>query len=736
MQSLEKLRELRRHLNQQERLLREAEKRAGVDLGRQRDALRKREERSEGRVVIIPRCANLDRRLELEADDIAWLRYYFGPDSGVPDPFVYEFPNHHLEMIEAFANAIKYGGDQSVHAPRGEGKTTFLERLTIKYTLMGVLTYTVLFQATGTLAANSLDTIKSAFQDGDNVLLAEDYPEVCTPVASLGGIAQRANTQLVSGFRHDNGEPFEMCPSKFTWCGQEIIFPKVPGSPSSQAIIATRGLDAAVRGLKKKGRRPQLAAIDDPDTENTARSEEQAKKLEDRIEKAIGGLGSQTRPIARIMLTTIQSRISVSYKFTDPEQKPSWQGKRLRYLLTPPDRLDLWEEFIGMQQDDWRNKTHHAHDFYVANQEEMDRGAVVANPHRRAEGQISALEHYYVEVAKRGQEAVSTEYDGDPPEIQDGFEDELTARAVQFRLSMLDRGCVPSDAVMLVRGIDVGKYRLHWVVKAITADASFYVIDYGVKETHGAERGTDAGTEFAIRQAIRELKSGEDVPEYRRPEIMQADGELLPGELVPISLTLVDSRYFKEGVIAGCRDNGDGWFPSMGHGKSNGCVSTSFRSYQKATDEIKPFDGGYLKYDAATGAWIVHADTDRWKEYEHERWKTPMGKPGAAYIFGSMTDEEKRWADNRLPRDVKEHGNFSKHIVAESLVEIFNNGILQRKWKTKAGYSANHYLDASYLCNVAAALRGIRLMISLTPDQETPRRPAVISPGKTRTARW
>ncbi|MCK8178230.1 hypothetical protein, partial [Erwinia amylovora] len=83
-------------------------------------------------------------------------------------------------------------------------------------------------------------------------------------------------------------------------------------SPAAGSIVDTRGLDAAVRGLKKKGKRPKLAIVDDPYTEDTARSEEQARKLEKRIDAAIGGLGGQRRSIGRVVLTTLQSRTAVS----------------------------------------------------------------------------------------------------------------------------------------------------------------------------------------------------------------------------------------------------------------------------------------------------------------------------------------------------------------------------------------------------------------------------------------
>jgi hypothetical protein len=267
----------------------------------------------------------------------------------------------------------------------------------LKYTLQGMIRFAVLFAATGSAAQDSLESIKQELETNER--LRADYPEVCIPIQALENTPNRAHYQLVTGERHDNGQVYESASSRFSWCDQEIYLPKVPGSPSAGAIIATRGLDAAVRGVKKKGRRVDVACIDDPDTEETARSEEQAKKLEDRIDRAIAGLGSQQRRLARVMLTTLQNRTCVSYKYTDPDQKPSWKPKRFRFLMKPPERADLWQEFVALKQADWVKGTNKAHELYLATREAMDAGALVANPNRFTPAEVSALEFYYSEVA-------------------------------------------------------------------------------------------------------------------------------------------------------------------------------------------------------------------------------------------------------------------------------------------------------------------------------------------------
>lgn len=683
---------------------------------RDRDAERKRQKRAQDKLVIVPPCQDLARRLSFEADDVAWLMYYFGPDSDVADPFWYQFTSQQREMIEAFESAIVYSGDQSIAASRGEGKTTLLERMITKYTLQGILTYSVLFQASGALAENSLDSIKTSIEE--NPLLLADYPEVCVPVAALENTPNRAHYQVVSGTRHDNGEPYEMAQSHFSWCGQEIIFPNVPGSPSAASIIATRGLDSAVRGLKKRGKRPQLAAIDDPDTSESSRSEEQASKLEDRIDKDIGGLGGQQRPIARIMLTTLQSRIAASYKFTDPAQKPSWKGKRFRYLIKEPDRMDLWREYMEIRSLEWQTfaagesedkHCRQSHQFYVDHFEEMNAGAEVANQNRfnpavlpdGSQVELTSLQHYYNEVAKLGEKAVATEYDNDPPEDDGPIESGITPQRIQRQLSGFEKGVAPSECVFLTMGVDVQKNRLYWVVRAWCVDGTSYVIDYGVHQVHGVVRGSDEGLEFAIKRALLELM------EARKEEYCKVGGEVKP-----IDLTLVDSGYQSAAVYQACVEWGLGIYPAKGHGKSNGCTTLNFSEFQKRAAGKEPGDGWFIQSHNVKGVGrikLVHSDTDRWKAFEHQRWMTAPGLPGATYLFGEITDDE-RGNTRKMPQGAKQHfdTHYAHQVTAEVEAEDFVRGKMVRIWKPIR--RDNHYLDASYLTDVAGSILGIRLL--------------------------
>lgn len=673
------------------------------DRRRKRDAERKRGLSKDARLVVIPPCEDRLRRERLEADDIAWLMHYFGPGSGTSSPFTYEFTIQQQQMIEAIRNAILLGGDQALAASRGEGKTTLFERMLLKYTLTGAVGFSVLFAATGSAAQDSLESIKVEVENNEHLLA--DYPEVCVPIAALENTPNRAHYQIVSGRRHDDGKAFEAAQSKFSWCGQEIVFPNVPGSPSAGAIIATRGLDSAVRGVKKKGRRVDVAGIDDPDTEETARSEDQAKKLEDRIDRAIAGLGGQQRRVARVMLTTLQNRTCVSYKFTDPAQKPSWNGKRYKFLVTHPDRTDLWEEYVSLRQADWQNETTTAHEHYVAHRELMDAGAVVANPNRYTQGELSALQFYFDEVARIGHEAVSAELDNCPVEESGPVESGITAQRIQRQVNGYERGVVPPECIKLTRGIDCRKVALHWVVRAWRADGTGFTIDYGVHEVLGTKYGSDEGLDVALKRSILGF-----LDEARGVNYTSVDGEIRD-----VDRTLIDAGWRTDAVYSACAEAGGGVWPVMGIGKSSGCVQANFSELQRTTLDRKPGDGWFLSRRGKL--WLVNADTDRWKAWEHDRWMTGLDKPGCMTLFGEAGAKPER-----LSKDERDHHAYARHITNEVEVEEPFKGTIRRRWKAKS--ENTHWLDASYYANVAAAMEGIRVISSAARQRGANRIPA------------
>lgn len=662
-----------------------------IEERRKADREKKRAERQAVSVVEIRKCQDREWRELLESDVSDWLRWF-----GYHE-FTRQFTAQQLEMIQAILRAIKHGGDQSIAAPRGEGKTSLCEWVLMYATLTGLVQFSVLFAATGADAESSLETIRERF--ASNERLAESYPEVCDPVIALENTAQRARTQTVSGWRHDNGERYENVPSKFSWCGREIRLPDVPGSIAAKALIATRGLDAAVRGMKRGSIRPQVAVIDDPDTEETVNSDDQAAKLEKKIDRNIAGLAGQTRRIGRVMLTTVQNRRCVSFKYTDPAQKPSFHGKRFSFLVTPPTATNLWDDYVAMRQIDWQQGTTHAHEFYAARQAEMDAGAVVGNPWRRGDaGELTALQFYFNEVARIGQDAVDAELQNNPPEESGPVESGITPFRILKKLSGFPHREIPPGCTYISQGIDVGKRYLHWVVRAWKPDGEAgFTIDYGVQQVYGVTTGSEDGLDDAIRDAINQ----------RMEAIAEDPYSDAHGEIMEVGMTLVDARYRTPAIYSTCASLGLGIRPVMAYGRSGGCVKINFSEVLRRTQDRKPGGDGWFESRQSIGdgrsIWMVAIDADRWKAWEHDRWMTAPDKPGCMWLYGMQGDDPKRITGDELEHQRR---HYPAHICAEIEVEETIDGVVKRYWKPKG---ENHWLDASSYSNVAAHMIGVTM---------------------------
>ncbi len=97
----------------------------------------------------------------------------------------------------------------------------------------------MLIGATESAALETLDCIKTELEVNER--LAEDFPEVCYPVAQLEGIANRCAGQLYKGER-----------TRITWTSNEIVLPTVEGSRASGIIVRVAGITGRIRGMKFK----------------------------------------------------------------------------------------------------------------------------------------------------------------------------------------------------------------------------------------------------------------------------------------------------------------------------------------------------------------------------------------------------------------------------------------------------------------------------------------------------
>ena len=93
------------------------------------------------------------RRLRAESDYLYGLREYF------PHKFSNPFTPDQEEMVQAFIERARFGGNQGIAGPRGEGKTTIIVHMTILAILHGLLEFPLIVAATGAHATEILDAI-------------------------------------------------------------------------------------------------------------------------------------------------------------------------------------------------------------------------------------------------------------------------------------------------------------------------------------------------------------------------------------------------------------------------------------------------------------------------------------------------------------------------------------------------------------------------------------------------
>ena len=211
------------------------------------------------------------------------------------------------------------GGLFAMAMPRGSGKTSLCEVACLWALLYGHREFVALIGSDEEHAAGMLESIKAELENSE--ILGADFPEVCHPIRSLEGIHQRASGQLYQGKQTHIG-----------WTAREIVLPTIPGSAASGAIIRVAGITGRIRGMKHKrvdgvSARPSLVLIDDPQTDESARSPSQCANRERILAGAILGLAGPGKKIAGLMTLTVVRPDGLADRILDRAKPTQWQGE-------------------------------------------------------------------------------------------------------------------------------------------------------------------------------------------------------------------------------------------------------------------------------------------------------------------------------------------------------------------------------------------------------------------------
>ena len=634
----------------------------------------------------LPEVVNPDRKAACERNFQLFCESYF------PETYALAWSPDHLKVIEKIETAVLRGGLFALALPRGSGKTTITESAALWSMLYGHREFVVLIGATESAALELLDSLKTELEVNER--LAEDFPEVCYPVAQLEGIANRCAGQLYKGER-----------TRITWTSNEIVLPTVEGSRASGIIVRVAGITGRIRGMKFKrsdGRnvRPSLVVIDDPQTSESAGSLEQTRKRVRVLAGDILGLAGPGQKISGIMPCTIIRPGDMADIILNRNTHPDWNGEKTRMVYRFPSNMKLWEEYAEIRAEALRTEGNFqkATEFYLANREAMDAGAEVSWEARFNHDEVSALQHA-MNLKFQDEAAFQSEYQNDPLPDDTADDSLLSVDEICAKINGLARRRVPLKCDRLTMFVDVQKALLFYVVIAWAEDFSGAVIDYGSwPDQHRHEYSLadanpsiqtlfpKAGFEGALYAALSALTD----------ECLGREWEREDGAVLKIERALVDANWGQstDVVYQFCRQSSHAGVILPSHGRYVGASSKPMTEYRKQQGDRLGFN--WMIPNVAGKRAIRHViyDTNYWKSFIHARLAVPVGDKGSLTLYG------------RIPGA---HQLFAEHLTAEYRVKTQGRGRTVDEWKLKPQSHDNHFLDCVAGCAVCGSMLGASL---------------------------
>jgi len=634
----------------------------------------------------IPAVANPQRKAQAEGSFRFFCETYF------PEVFYFPWSPDHLRVIEKIEKAVRTGGLFAMAMPRGSGKTVLCQTAVLWSALIGASPFVCLIAASAERARDLLENIKIWLET--NPLLADDFPEVAYPIQCLERITNRQKGQ-----KH-KGEP-----TRIDWASDRIVLPTIAGSKASGVVISSSGMKGSdIRGqnyARADGQvvRPQLVLVDDPQTTESAWSPSQSQRREAILAGDVLGMAGPGRKIAGLMACTVIRPADMADNILDREKHPEWQGERTKMVYAFPSNEKLWAKYAEIRADSLRNDGDgsEATEFYRANQEAMDVGAIVAWPQRYNEDELSAIQHA-MNLRYRDEAAFFAEYQNEPI-VEEIGEEMLTAEQIAGKLNGYRPGEIPLGCNHLTMFIDVQQKVLFWMLCGWEENFTGYIVDYGtwpdqrrayftLRDLRAtiSRSAPGAGLEGQVFAALEKLCAERLSRVYRRED----------GAEMRIDRCLIDANWGQstDVVYQFCRQSSFAGILLPSHGKYVGASSVPFSEYKrKRGDRV----GLHWRIPNTIGKRQVRhvlIDTNYWKSFIHARLAVAMGDPGCLSLSG---------------RDEKAHRLLADHLTAEYRVKSLAQGRTVDEWKLRATRPDNHWLDCLVGCAVAASIQGAAL---------------------------
>jgi len=659
----------------------------------------------------IPPVADPARRALCQRDLERFCKLYF------PHLFALDWSDDHLRALKRIETAVLDGGCMAFAMPRGSGKTTICEVACIWALVFGHRTFVALIGASAEAALESITAIKTEFEC--NELLLADFPEVCFPIEQLGGQINKQGGQRCQGER-----------TQIAWLKRKLILPtvRVPAeatglrpqttgrasgassssltshaySLSSGTILQVAGITGRIRGMKHvtaDGRvfRPDLALIDDPQTDSSARSPSQCAKRLKTVAGAILGLPKPGQKMAAFMPCTVIQRGDMADHILDRQKYPDWQGERCKLVYEWPTAKDLWDEYARIRAESLRNSgtIESATEFYRSHRAAMDAGSRVAWPARKEHDELSALQHAMNLRCRMG-DAFFAEYQQEPVDEIAELARLLSPDQLAAQVNRLPRGRAPLATHKITGFIDVQGDLLFWLVAAWSRDFSGAVLDYGTWPEQPIRRFSldnaparlgrpGQSAEAALSAGLHDLVT----------RLLARDWPREGGATQRLDRLLIDANFQTRLVKEFIRRSPLAGLLLPSHGRGIRAVDKPFS--EQRTKRFDQVGTHWMIPHEPDKHGVQHLliDTNFWKSFIHNRLAVALGDPSALSFYGS-------------PGEV-DHGLLIEHLLAEYPTEVEGRGRKLDEWQLRPGATENHWLD----CLVGAACAANTIGIDL-----------------------
>jgi hypothetical protein len=697
---------------------------------KQRSLLQAKMQAAAGRDIgEIPPPANPERRESCRESLRLFIETYLLDMFKVNDVF-WPWADYHLEIINAIERVAREGGLLVEAVPRGGAKTSLLKAGAMWASFYAWRRWSTIIAATAPIAVDILKAIKITIET--NTLMGDptwtkdserkyqgDFPEICYPVARLERVANRQAGQTSLGR-----------PTYLTWNSEEIVFADVPGAPAAQGIITTIGFDGSgLRGQAKtlpdgSQRRPDFIMVDDPQTEELARSEFQIANRMKIINGSMLKMGPPGVRIAAMAAVTVIEQGDVADKMLE---NPAWNGIRIPMLVKWPlhcnktpgnvPHTDYWERYGSMTLD---RKMSDAEAFYTARRclpeclpvldkprncmscpkraECMDADAIVSWKERKEPQDQSPIQHA-MNMHIRNPAMFAAEMQQRPLANFMGGTRITPSQMIQ-KVNGLPQGIVPASATVLTAGVDVQEEILYFCVMAWEPNFTGYVLQYGAYPEQPAKW-------FKHASPLRSLSA--QFPGLNKDGPIAAGLEQLCGVLLrhefdragggggkmQLERILVDAGY-KPTLIYNPRRKLGSPVIHASRGMPLTAKSKPISAYARRPG-WRIGHGWYVPSVRGTREYpYVGYDANFWKTYIHTSLSATPGTPGSISLYG-------------LPQAMADHEHFCDHVAgSEYYTEVFANGRRVCEYQLLPGRPDNDWLDTMVTCAVGASMLGVK----------------------------